>query len=171
LTSAANEALGNTPEAPARDVPKDPPSDTPKVAPKDAPAAHANERWVAVVGALLERGTVTALVREMAWQSQCLAIDEAVVPPRWTLQVERESLRQPALRERLEAALGECLGGPVELVIEAGAVTDSAARRDAAARALAQARAEAIIRDDPAVVALMQQFKGARIVPGSVRPA
>ena len=150
---------------------KVPPKESPKDAPKDAPAAHANERWIAVVGALLERSAVTALVRELAWQSQCLAIDEAATPPRWTLQVERESLRQPALRERLEAALGECLGEAAALVVEAGPVTDSAARRDAAARAQAQARAEATIRDDPAVVALMQQFKGARIVPGSVRPA
>jgi DNA polymerase-3 subunit gamma/tau len=156
---------------PARLPSGEPPKEPPKELPKDPPATHANERWVAVVGALLERGSVTALVRELAWQAQCLAIDEAHTPPRWTLQVDRESLRQPALRERLEAALGECLGAPVALVIEAGAVTDSAARRDAAARAQAQARAEAIIRDDPAVVALMQQFKGARIVPGSVRPA
>ena len=164
---SANEALRNL----SKEPPKEPTKERPKDAPKDAPTTHANERWIAVVGALLERGAVTALVRELAWQSQCLAIDETEAPPRWTLQVERESLRQPALRERLETALGECLGAPAALVVEAGPVTDSAARRDAAARAQAQARAEAIIRDDPAVVALMQQFKGARIVPGSVRPA
>ncbi len=156
---------------PPQEPSKEPPKDPPKGLPKAAPAAHAQERWIAVVGTLLERSAVTALVRELAWQSQCLAIDEAATPARWTLQVERESLRQPALRERLETALSDCLGVAATLVIEAGPVTDSAARRDAAARAQAQARAEAIIRDDPAVVALMQQFKGARIVPGSVRPA
>jgi DNA polymerase III subunit gamma/tau len=171
LNGAPHEAAKDTLRQAPAEPPRDPPEEPPKEFPKNPPAIHATERWVTVVNALLERGSVTALVRELAWQSQCLAIDEAQVPPRWTLQVDRESLRQSALRERLEAALGECLGAPVALTIEAGPVTDSAARRDAAARAQAQARAEAIIRDDPAVVALMQQFKGARIVPGSVRPA
>ncbi|HET7864656.1 MAG TPA: DNA polymerase III subunit gamma/tau [Burkholderiaceae bacterium] len=168
---ASSRIPDEAPAAASVAQPDESPRDLPKDLPKNAPATHAHERWITVVGTLLERGAVTALVRELAWQSQCLAIDEAATPPRWTLQVERESLRQPALRERLEAALRECLGAAAALGVEAGPVTDSAARRDAAARAQAQARAEAIIRDDPAVVALMQQFKGARIVPGSVRPA
>ena len=36
--------------------------------------------------------------------------------------------------------------------------------------ALAQREAEQIIHDDPAVRALMAQFPGARIVPGSIKP-
>jgi DNA polymerase-3 subunit gamma/tau len=136
-----------------------------------APADPVNDRWIAVVGQLLERGAVAALARELALQSQCIAIDTHATPPRWTLQVDRETLRQSTQRDKLEAALAECLGAPVQLVVEAGPVADSAARREAAARAQAQARAEAIIRDDPTVLALMQQYKTARIVPGSVRPA
>jgi DNA polymerase-3 subunit gamma/tau len=138
------------------------------------PAAGAdpiNDRWVAVVGDLVERGAVVALARELALQSQCIAIDTACEPQRWSLRVDRELLRQNSQREKLEAALAECLGMAVQLVIEAGPVADSAARRDAAARVQAQARAEAIIRDDPIVLAMTQQFKTARIVPGSVRPA
>jgi DNA polymerase-3 subunit gamma/tau len=125
---------------------------------------------VSVVGELVERGAVAALARELALQSQCIAIDTGCEPQCWTLRVDRELLRQNSQREKLEAALAECLGAAVQLVVEAGPVADSAARRDAAARVQAQARAEAIIRDDPIVLAMMQQFKTARIVPGSVRP-
>ena len=50
-------------------------------------------------------------------------------------------------------------------------VSDSAARRDAAAKARAQEEAESIIRRDPLVTELLARFAGARIVPGSIRPA
>lgn len=146
------------------------PAAAPVVAMPAAGADPVNDRWVSVVGELVERGAVVALARELALQSQCIAIDTACEPQRWSLRVDRELLRQNSQREKLEAALAECLGAAVQLVIEAGPVADSAARRDAAARVQAQARAEAIIRDDPIVLAMMQQFKTARIVPGSVRP-
>ena len=50
------------------------------------------------------------------------------------------------------------------------AATDTPARRDAAARAARQAQAERVIREDPAVIELLGQFKGARIVPNSIKP-
>jgi DNA polymerase-3 subunit gamma/tau len=146
------------------------PAAAPLAAMPAAGADPVNDRWVSVVGELVERGAVAALARELALQSQCIAIDTGCEPQRWTLRVDRELLRQNSQREKLEAALAECLGAAVQLVVEAGPVADSAARRDAAARVQAQARAEAIIRDDPIVLAMMQQFKTARIVPGSVRP-
>ena len=47
------------------------------------------------------REAITALVRELALQSQLVARDA----DQWLLRVERESLNQPASRERLQAAL------------------------------------------------------------------
>ena len=44
-------------------------------------------------------------------------------------------------------------------------------RLDDLSKRLTQAEAERIIRDDPLVQTLLAQYRGARIVPGSVRPA
>jgi DNA polymerase-3 subunit gamma/tau len=127
------------------------------------------DRWAEVVRRLAEAGSITALVRELAMQAQCIAIDESAAPMRWTLRVEREMLRAPAHRDKLQAALAEALGHAVQLDTEAGIAEDSPARRDAAERARRQGEAEQIIHDDPLVQALMQQYKSARIVPGSVK--
>ena len=93
------------------------------------------------------------------------------MPAVWTLQVERESLRSPALRDKLTATLAAELGTPVELVLVPGVPDDSPARREAAERARRQVLAEETIRADPVVQALLQQYKTARIVPGSIKPA
>ena len=90
--------------------------------------------------------------------------------PVWHLTVARESLRNPALVEKLGTALSAHLGQAVSLQVQAGQPADSPAQRDAAERARRQAAAEALIQQDPGVLALMQQFKTARIVPGSVKP-
>jgi DNA polymerase-3 subunit gamma/tau len=129
------------------------------------------DRWLACCEQWFERNVLFGLVRELAWQAQCIAIDEQADPPRWTLRVERESLRQGSHRDRLQEALSELLGRPAALDIVAGVVSDSAARRDAAAKAYAQEEAESIIRNDPLVTELLARFAGARIVPGSIRPA
>jgi DNA polymerase-3 subunit gamma/tau len=99
-----------------------------------------------------------------------VAFDESAAPARFTLRVERETLRSAANTEKLQAALAQALGRPVQLQLEAGVAEDSPARRDAAERARRQAEAEQIIHDDPLVQALMAQYKTARIVPGSVKP-
>ena len=44
----------------------------------------------------------------------------------WRLRVERENLRTPALRERLQAAPRRPRRAPTRLEIEAGAVADTA---------------------------------------------
>ena len=62
----------------------------------------------------------------------------------WMLRVERESLNQPASRERLQAAL-QAAGHAVKLAVEIGAVTDSPARRNAQAADERQRAAEEII--------------------------
>jgi len=128
------------------------------------------DRWAGVVRQLCESGAIGALVRELAMQAQCVAADEQVRPMRWTLRVEREMLRSSANVDKLQAALAELLGQPLQLQVDAGAADDSPARRDAAERARRQAEAEQIIHDDPLVQALMAQYKTARIVPGSVKP-
>jgi DNA polymerase III subunit gamma/tau len=135
-----------------------------------APAAAAllpteeGDFWHETVAGLVGRDAVTALVRELALQSQLVGRDEG----HWMLRVERESLNQPASRERLQNALAAA-GHAVSLSVEVGPVTDSPARRIAAAAAARQRVAEEIIHSDPFVQAMMSEF-GARIVPGSIKP-
>lgn len=139
----------------------------------EAPAAvdaALGERWNGVVKSLVEQGLVAALVRELAQQAGLTHIDDAVSPARWQLSVAREPLRQPALADKLAAALGQHLGQPVQLDVQPGQPADTPALRDAAERQRRQAAAEATIQQDPVVLELMQQFKTARIVPGSIKP-
>jgi DNA polymerase-3 subunit gamma/tau len=84
------------------------------------------------------------------------------------LRVERESLNQPASRERLRAALKNA-GHDVDLSVEVGAVADSPARRNAQAAAARQQAAEQLIHADAFVQQMMRDF-GAKIVPGSIKP-
>jgi DNA polymerase-3 subunit gamma/tau len=141
-----------------------------------APAVAAPEttplgdRWAAIVQRLVEQGRIGALVRELALQAGVRACDEDGEGCTWTLVVERESLRTPTLADKLAAALSTELGAPQRLQIEPGVPTDSLARREAWERQRRQAEAEQLIRDDPAVLELLAQFKTARIVPGSIRP-
>jgi DNA polymerase-3 subunit gamma/tau len=120
--------------------------------------------WHATVAELVAREAVTALVRELALQSQLVGRDQE----HWMLRVERESLNQPTARDRLKAAL-QGAGHAVNLSVEVGMVTDSPARRNAAAAAEKQHAAEEIIRGDPFVQDMMRDF-GAKIVPGSIKP-
>jgi DNA polymerase-3 subunit gamma/tau len=138
---------------------------------REAPAAAApiattpeGDFWHATVQQLVEREAVTALVRELALQSQLVGRDVG----HWLLRVERESLNQPASRERLKAAL-HAAGHAVDLAVEVGAVTDSPARRLAHAAAQRQQAAEQIILNDPFVQQMVRDF-GAKIVPGSIKP-
>jgi DNA polymerase-3 subunit gamma/tau len=128
------------------------------------------DRWADTVKQLSEAGSIGALVRELAMQAECIAIDESVDPVRWQLRVEREMLRAPANCDKLQAALAQALQRPVRLSVEAGTAHDSPARRDAIERAQRQAEAEATIQSDPLVRALLAQYEGARIVPGSIKP-
>ena len=149
-------------------VPVRVPSESPR---ELAPAAAAvvlpteeGDFWHATVADLVVRESVTALVRELALQSQLVGRDEG----HWMLRVERESLNQPASRERLQKALAAA-GHAVGLSVEVGTVTDSPARRLAAAAAEKQRVAEEIIQADPFVQEMVRDF-GAKIVPGSIKP-
>jgi DNA polymerase-3 subunit gamma/tau len=116
------------------------------------------------VGELVQREAITALVRELALQSQLVARDEG----HWMLRVERESLNQPASRERLRNAL-HAAGHAVNISVEVGVVTDSPARRNAAAAAEKQRIAEEMFLADSFVQDMMRDF-GAKIVPGNIKP-
>jgi DNA polymerase-3 subunit gamma/tau len=144
-------------------VQPEPLRETPSSAPAVVPTAE-GDFWFATVQQLVQREAIAALVRELALQAQLVGRDEG----HWMLRVERESLNQPASRERLRAAL-HAAGHPVELSVEVGPVTDSPARRNAQAAAERQRAAEQIILGDPFVQQMQRDF-GAKIVPGSIKP-
>ena len=72
--------------------------------------------WHQTVSQLVAQDAISALVRELALQSQLLARDT----DQWLLRVERESLNQGNARDRLQAALCETLGEKVTLQVELG---------------------------------------------------
>ena len=168
--------------APAQVVAAEPPP--PRFAPQPQPpaaeplAVHEappidmalGDRWNDTVKALAAQGSIVAMVKELALQAGLQHIDATTTPPRWCLRVAREPLRNPALADKLAAALATLLGEPVALDVEAGTPTDTPALRDAAERQRRQEAAQAVIEQDPVVRELLQQFKTARIVPGSIKP-
>jgi DNA polymerase-3 subunit gamma/tau len=133
----------------------------------DAPAGDAalGDVWHGLVRELVASERVTALVRELALQSELVAREGEV----WTLHVEAESLLQASAPERLQAALCEAVGAPVRLQVKAAAAADTPARRNARAAAERLRAAEALAQNDPFTQTMVRDF-GARIVPGSITP-
>jgi DNA polymerase-3 subunit gamma/tau len=119
--------------------------------------------WFTTVTALVQAEAIGALVRELALQAQLVARDA----DQWLLRVERESLRQPNLIDRLATAL-QGAGHAVRLSVEIGPVEDSVSMRHAAEASRRQREAEQIIRDDPFVQQMMRDF-GGKIVPGTLK--
>jgi DNA polymerase-3 subunit gamma/tau len=156
--------------APAATVAPPTPS-VPVAAPRvDADAARLlSERWDTLVRSVAAQGALSGLVRELAWQSTLVGVEDGQ-PPGWRLEVGHDSLRGAALAERLGELLEAHAGLRVRLQVEAGQPQDTPARRDAVERARRQIEADEAIRDDPVVLELLQQFRTARIVPGSVKP-
>jgi DNA polymerase-3 subunit gamma/tau len=139
--------------------------DTPRpTAPAVVQTTPEGDVWLDVVQGLMAQEAITALVRELALQSQLLARDAG----HWQLRVERETLNHAASRERLQAALLAAGHGDVTLHIEMGPVTDSPARRLAVKAAEKLQAAQALIHDDPLVQAMVRDY-GAKIVPGSIQ--
>ena len=127
--------------------------------------------WAALIRPLVAAGSLAAMVRELALQAGPTALQALDGGGScWTLMVERETLRAPALVAKLTALLETATGEPVQLRVQPGVPQDSIGRRDAQARDAAQRDAESTIENDPAVRALMAQFRTARIVPGSIKP-
>ncbi|MEO8249908.1 MAG: DNA polymerase III subunit gamma/tau, partial [Burkholderiales bacterium] len=168
--AAAPPVLPIAPEPPAQPAPAagaaaepDPPQPAPMVSPPFAANAGDGDFWHATVQRLIAADAVSALVRELALQSQLIGREGE----RWRLRVESQALSQPAVRERLTQALAAA-GHGVSLEVEVGPVADSPARRNAQAAEQAQRDAEQVILADPFVQSMMRDF-GAKIVPGSVK--
>ena len=156
------------PAPPAMAMPAPPPS---RVVADAVPTdTTLGDRWCELLQRLDQGNAVGGMVRELAWQAGAVSVQEDVSGQTWQLLVESESLRTDAQRDRLVAALAVECGMPVTLQLRAGVPEDSPAKRDARQRAQRQSRAEEVIRADPVVVELMSQFKGARVVPGSIKP-
>ena len=121
--------------------------------------------WSQIVNQLVATDAIAALTRELALQSELCSREAGV----WALRVERESLSQPAAREKLQLALQTALAdSALKLFVEVGSVTDTPARRNSAALAERQSAAEALIQNDPFVQDMIRNW-GARIVPGSIK--
>ena len=119
---------------------------------------------------MTQSGSISAMVRELATQAQCIAVETESQPELWRLRLDRESLRANVHRDKLQAALAQHLGHAVRMELVAGESHDSPALRATAERDRRQQAAEQIIYNDPLVQALMAQYKTARIVPGSIKP-
>ncbi|MGJ7578612.1 DNA polymerase III subunit gamma/tau [Variovorax sp. RHLX14] len=137
------------------------------VANPEMPPSEHGDFWHATVTQLIVAETITALCRELALQSQLVTreLDQ------WLLRVERETLNQPASRDKLQAALA-VLGHEVRITIEVGepgGVSDSPARRNKLAADARQRAAEEAIHADPDVQSMMRDWD-AKIVPGTLRP-
>jgi DNA polymerase-3 subunit gamma/tau len=113
---------------------------------------------------LIAKDAVTALVRELALQSQLLAQDHK----QWQLRVERESLIHASNRQRLNQAVQQ-MGFDVQLVWEVGRVSDNPQRRIISANAQKQLAAEQWVQTHPLVQTWMREL-AATIVPGSLKP-
>ena len=170
---AASNEMSETPVAPAlpsatpvqiRNLPiREATEPSERTTPKVLLMTEEGHFWAQTVRQLVANEAVTALVRELALQSQLIARDI----DQWHLRIESESLNQGTARERLQAALN-AQGFVVKLVVEIGKVTDSPAQRNAAALAEKQNAAENLIQSDPLVQDMIQNF-GAKIVPGTIR--
>ena len=129
-----------------------------------------SDRWAELVAQMNAQGVITALVRELAMQAQCVAQRDEGGQSMWSLRVERESLRSETNRERLAQAMSQVLAAQVLLELERGAAFNTPAQRDQVAREQRQHQAEHLIESDALVRSLLAQYPGARIVPGSIKP-
>jgi DNA polymerase-3 subunit gamma/tau len=168
---------------PTRPVPVQPPASLPAepdascappataTAPEPGAGGALADQWEQTVQLMQALGLINALVRELAMQSQCVGREAAPEGgTAWTLRVERESLLGDTLRDRLAQAVAQASGHPATIVLVRGVAQDTPAQRDQRARERRQQQAEALIERDALVKDLMNQYPGARIVPGSVRP-
>jgi len=122
-----------------------------------------NDFWFETVIAMAKAEAISALVRELALQSELVRRAGSA----WTLRVGNSSLSQASTRDRLQNALHQA-GHAIQLQVEVGEVHDSPAKRLAAAAAARQREAEALIMQDPFVQQMMREF-GGKIVPGSIK--
>jgi len=127
-------------------------------------------RWYALISQCAAAGALIAMVRALAMQSELVGCDSAGDPQVWRLRVGLETLRNPALAEKLALVLRNQTGHNITLAVEAGEAQDCPLKRDAAEADRRQRAAVDSIQADPTVLALLAQFQTARILPGSIKP-
>jgi DNA polymerase-3 subunit gamma/tau len=121
--------------------------------------------WAALARALPLSGAPRQLALNAELRSHAGAVMELVVPRTMT------HLMADACREKLQAALRERLGRPVELRLSAGETRGaSAAAQEAGERAARQSEAARAMKDDLFVQELVEMFD-ARVIEPTVRPA
>ncbi len=172
LPDQAYEAGNAEPDSPPVEAPAlaEPPAPAVQPALAALPDDPLSDRWAELVAQMASRNSITALVRELAMQAQCVASMDEGGGSRWRLRVERESLRGDMHRDRLAQALSQLLEHTAVIELEGGAAVNTPAQRDQAARERRQRAAEDLIQQDPLVVSTLAQYPGARIVAGSIRP-
>lgn len=131
------------------------------------PGNPITDRWAIVVEALDAQGLVSALARELALNSQAKTISEGETT--WVLLCERQTLLQDTNKCKLEQALNSLLGHTVELMLECAPTRDTPSLRKRHHEQQKLAYAQRQVESDPDVQKWLQQFPGARIVPGSVK--
>ncbi|MBC7663623.1 MAG: hypothetical protein H7276_07475 [Caulobacter sp.] len=126
-------------------------------------------KWYGLIQQLADAGKLIAMVRALAMQSELMACEPGDVPT-WRLRVTLETLRNPALADKLAGILRELTGESLQLAVEMGNAQDPPPKRDAAEADRRQRAAIDEIHSDATVRALLAQFQTARILPGSVKP-
>jgi DNA polymerase-3 subunit gamma/tau len=127
-------------------------------------------RWYALINQCAEAGQLIAMVRALAMQSELLDCESDGEAPAWRLRVGLETLRNPALAEKLAVILRNLTGQNLQLAVEMGEPQDTPLKRDAAEADRRQRAAIDEIQSDATVRALLAQFQTARILPGSIKP-
>jgi DNA polymerase-3 subunit gamma/tau len=108
---------------------------------------------------------IKGLAQQLAYQSELIAADAQSM----TLRIPVAQLAAGPHVEKVIAAVVERLGRPVDIRIEIGSASRTAAAVDAARKAEQQWHAEQSIQSDPFVQALLRDFDAA-ILPGSTQP-
>jgi DNA polymerase-3 subunit gamma/tau len=127
-------------------------------------------KWYGLIQQCAEAGKLIAMVRALAMQSELVACEPGAEGATWRLRVGLETLRNPALADKLGGILRELTGESLQLAVEMGDAQDTPLKRDAAEADRKQRAAIDEIQSDATVRALLAQFQTARILPGSVKP-
>ncbi len=127
-------------------------------------------KWYGLIRQCAEAGKLIAMVRALAMQSELVACEPGADASTWRLRVSLETLRNPALADKLGGILRELTGESLQLAVEMGDAQDTPLKRDAAEADRKQRAAIDEIQSDATVRALLAQFQTARILPGSVKP-
>ena len=169
--SAALQATRVRAAAPAPAAPRESARPARDVAPDAStlPAASLTpEQWPTVSRSL----AVSGLAKQFAQQAQLVSCVDTGRQVNCKFRVAIPALTEASIIGKAQDALAAYFGKPCRIETEVGDATAmTAASEDADAQAQEQEQAERAIHADPGVQALLKEFSGATIVPGSIRPA